>query len=91
MEEVAKNLSPAEWPFPIVQLFLDKRSLDATLEAAGREPARQWDTQFYIGEYYLLRGDREESIKRLQMALERCPKDNFQYRLALEDLLSLRQ
>lgn len=87
--KTAGKLKPAEWPYPIVDLYLGKKSLKET-EAAAKTPAQKCEVQFYVGEWHLIRKDRSEATKALQSAVDSCPKDYVEYRGAVEELKRLK-
>src|SRR5262249_49949950 len=81
-------LKPAEWPFPIVELFLGRRTPAAVLDAA-RDPGERCEAQFYLGQWHLLRDKRADSIEALRKAVEACPKDFNEYAGAVAELKRL--
>jgi hypothetical protein len=42
--------------------------------------------QFYTGEWHLLKGNRAAATIALQAAIGICPKDTFEYKVALAEL-----
>jgi tetratricopeptide (TPR) repeat protein len=91
--EIAKlstKLSGDDWPAPIVQLALGKKtSADAILSSATT-PEQKCEAQFYVGEWQLLQKDRSEAIKALQAAADSCPKDATESMAAREELKRLK-
>ena len=83
----AAQPSPA-WPAPVVELFLDKRSVEATLSAAGTPPQR-CEAQFYVGEWKLLRGDKAGAVMALEAAAASCPKTFIEAKGAQAELKRL--
>jgi tetratricopeptide (TPR) repeat protein len=79
--------SPA-WPSPVVELFLDKRTVEATLSAAGTAPQR-CEAQFYVGEWKLLHGDKAGAVVALEAAAATCPKTFIEYKGARAELKRL--
>jgi lipoprotein NlpI len=53
LEANAAKLKQPDWPYPVVEFFLGRRELGATLAAAGK-PNERCQAQFYIGEWHLL-------------------------------------
>ena len=49
--KAAAKLKPDDWPYPIVDLYLGRKSLQA-VEAAATKPEQRCEAQFYIGEWY---------------------------------------
>lgn len=85
---VAK-LNRDEWPYPIVELYLGKKSAKAA-EDAAKTTGEKCEAQFYIGEWYLLKKDKAEATKALQAAADTCPKDFVEASAAVEELKRLK-
>jgi tetratricopeptide (TPR) repeat protein len=85
----ASRLKAGEWPYPIIDLYLGKKSAQAA-EGAAKTPGEKCEAQFYIGEWHLLRKDRSEAAKALQAAADSCPKDFVENRAAAEELKRLK-
>jgi lipoprotein NlpI len=85
----AAKLKAGEWPYPIVELYLGKKSVQAA-EGLAKTPGEKCEAQFYIGEWHLLRKDRSEAAKALQAAADSCPKDFVENRAAVEELKRLK-
>ena len=65
------NVNKSRWPYPIVELFLGRRTPEATL-AAARQHEEHCDAQFYVGEWHLLRADLASAIGPLKRVAETC-------------------
>jgi lipoprotein NlpI len=85
LQRNASGLRPTTWPFPLVELFLGKRSRSATL-AAAKTPAAQCEAQYYLGQWTLLLNKRADSIAALRKAKATCPKDFIEYAGAVAEL-----
>jgi lipoprotein NlpI len=85
LSKTAGKLKSGEWPYPIVELYLGRRSPDETLSAATK-PGERCEAQFYVGQFHLARGARALAAKSLQSAVDTCPKDFVEYRGAVEEL-----
>jgi tetratricopeptide (TPR) repeat protein len=72
LETIAKRLRNGLWPAPIFALYLGTMTADAALGAATNSDERA-EAQFYLGEWHLLRNNREEAIKALKAAAQLCP------------------
>ena len=75
-EELAINsatLKQSDWPFPVVELFLGRRTSEATL-AASEKPDERCEAQFYIGEWHLLHADHSAAREPLQAAANTCSR-----------------
>jgi tetratricopeptide (TPR) repeat protein len=81
----AAGLESKDWPYPIIDLFLGRKQLQA-VEAAAETPEQQCEARFYVGQWHLMRGARPAAAKSLQAAVDTCPKDFVEYRGAVEEL-----
>ena len=81
----AARLAPTEWPYPIIELLLGKRSPEDTLAAAGTANER-CEASFYVGEWYLAHDDRPKARPLLQRAVDTCPKSFGEYFAAAAEL-----
>jgi lipoprotein NlpI len=90
LAKAAEQLKSPDWPSPMVELFLGKKSL-ATAQAAASKPEEKCEAQFFVGEWRLLGKDRSEATKALQMAVDTCPKDFAEYAGAVAELKRLKQ
>ena len=88
LQNNAADLKPAEWPFPVIELFLDRRS-PADMVAATTKPNEQCEAQYYLGEWHLLRDERAASIEALRKAVETCPKGFNEFAGAVAELKRL--
>jgi tetratricopeptide (TPR) repeat protein len=90
LAKAAARLEGSEWPIPIVEFYLGKRSLDAALGEASK-PEQRCEAQFYIGQWHLVRGNRAPALNALRTAADTCPKDFIEYQGALEELKRLKK
>jgi tetratricopeptide (TPR) repeat protein len=90
LQSNASMLKPADWPFPVVELFLGRRTAAATL-ATATSPDDRCEAQYYVGEWHLLRGDHSAALPALKSAAGTCPKGFNEYRLAQAELKRLGQ
>jgi lipoprotein NlpI len=88
LETNAKNLNQPDWPYPLVELFLGRRTLETTL-AAATKLVDHCAAQFYVGEWQLLRDDRLAAKMSMRAAVGICPKDLMEYDVALAELQRL--
>jgi tetratricopeptide (TPR) repeat protein len=85
LQDNSATLSSKEWPFPVVELFLERRT-SAEMVAAAVKPNEVCEAQFYLGQWHLLRDERAESIEALRKAVETCPKDFDEFAGAVAEL-----
>jgi tetratricopeptide (TPR) repeat protein len=85
----AQKLTQTDWPYPVVELFLERRTSEALTAIAGN-PVQRCEAQFYVGEWYLLRQGREEAARTLRSAADDCPKNVTERQAAIEELKRLK-
>ena len=90
LEVFASKLKPAEWPYPVVQLFLGRKTPHQVLAAAGN-PNELCEAQFYVGAWHALRGERGAAGAPLRTAVDTCPKWFAEYYGAQAELKRLGQ
>jgi lipoprotein NlpI len=88
------NFNLAEWPGPIVNLFLDKidekTASFAALEAWKKKNSGQFcQALFFSGEQGLLSNRRDDAVRYFQGAVAAGPKDLFEYQGAVAELSRL--
>jgi hypothetical protein len=86
----AARLAVTIWPFPVIEFYLGRRSLDDMRAAAGKA-GEKCESAFYAGEWELLRSNRAEARELLQDATDTCPKTYHEYAGALSELKRLSQ
>ena len=59
LQKGAVSLKPAEWPFPVVELYLGRRTPAAML-AVAQNSGERCEAQFHLGQWQLLRDKRIE-------------------------------
>jgi tetratricopeptide (TPR) repeat protein len=74
LEANAARLRSKGWPYPVIELYLGRRSPAEVLSLASK-PEERCEAQFYTGEWYLLRGDRTAAATALQAAANICSKE----------------
>ncbi|MFQ5657704.1 MAG: tetratricopeptide repeat protein [Candidatus Methylomirabilales bacterium] len=95
--ELARNAGKADlngWPGPVVSLFLGKTTPQQVLAAAKDSDQRKQREQeceafFYVGQYYLLRGNRGESARLFRKALDTGITGFYEYSGAKVELKRL--
>jgi tetratricopeptide (TPR) repeat protein len=85
LESSAAALKQPDWPFPVVELFLGRKTAAETL-AAATTPDQRCEAQYYIGEWYLQRGEKTAALPALQAAADTCPKAFDEFQLAQFEL-----
>lgn len=87
---LARNAS-REWPYPIGEMLLNRRTPESLLEAAhssdsGLERDQLCEAYFYLGQKYLLDGDREQAREFFDKAYRQDVKPYSEYVLARHEL-----
>jgi lipoprotein NlpI len=78
LERSLKSIDQTAWPAPVLGLFLGRdkpeavRAAAAEGDAAGRAD-RGCEAAFYLGEYALLEGRRDDALTLLRQAGDQCP------------------
>lgn len=88
MRANARGLKAADWPFPVTELLLGRRTPQQTLSSA-KTPAERCEAQFYIGEWQLLRRDRAAARRAWETAVDTCPKSLAEFAGAVAELKRL--
>ena len=70
----ATGIKSTEWPYPIIEMFLGRRTEQATVEAAGSLGEQLCEAQFFIAELLLLREKHTDAIGGLRSAVDTCSK-----------------
>jgi len=83
------RLETKEWPYAVAELYLDRRSPEATLAAVSDADGR-CEAQFYIGQWHILKGRMLEARKKLEIAANTCPKTFIEYEVAVAELKQMK-
>jgi lipoprotein NlpI len=83
------------WPAPLIRHYLGEANIAQALAAAGDGDAKvrlaqSCEANFYGGELALLRHDRPEAQRLLQIAADGCPQGFVEANAALMELIALR-
>jgi tetratricopeptide (TPR) repeat protein len=73
LSQAKSQLNMGAWPGPIVRLFggeLTAEALDASTDSTNTDQV--CDANFFIGEFKLLAGEKEEAAKRFRLAVPGC-------------------
>jgi tetratricopeptide (TPR) repeat protein len=86
LEENANRLDRSDPLYPVVELFLGRRTADALLTDAGDS---RCEFQFYLANWHILHGDNKSAIQALNEALGSCSKADIPYyetKIALKEM-----
>jgi lipoprotein NlpI len=96
--ELATNATKVDrqkWPAPIIDLLAGMTDVHGVLEVASSDPKKEREQMcvaaFFVGEWYLLQGQRTEARTSLERAERECPKSFLQYFSAAAELKRLAQ
>jgi lipoprotein NlpI len=84
LEQVAAGTSLGEWPGAIIEMLLERISPEDLLDSAidtdeQKERDRTCEALFYIGEYYLIKGDRAAAARALRGSIAMGVTDFIEY------------
>jgi tetratricopeptide (TPR) repeat protein len=82
-------LKAEDWPTPVIDFYLGRRTVEA-MRAAARRPAQNCEAEFYGGEWHLLRGEVHDAKTSLQAAARACAKASKEYAAATAELKRLK-
>jgi tetratricopeptide (TPR) repeat protein len=87
--ELSKNAAKLDrnnWPYPAIEFFLGRRSLES-MRAAAKQPLDKCQAEFYAGEWYSLHDKPADAKRAWQSAVDICERfDNFEYEGAVAQL-----
>jgi tetratricopeptide (TPR) repeat protein len=86
--ELAANAAQASiknWPAPVIDFYLGRRSLDQMRDAA-KNPLERCEAAFYGGEWNLLRNTAREARTAFRIAMRDCAKSSKEYVTAVAEL-----
>lgn len=88
------ELKNRQWPVPILDLYIGKRTPADVFDEAGtwlraREDVQVCQADFYVAEWHLGRGDTAAATPLLQAAVKRCVSEAIEHRAALSELKRL--
>jgi len=81
----ATRLKNRDWPYPVIDFYLGRRTLDE-FRAAAITTDQKCEVAFYSGQWDLLRGEKAAARTMLQNAADTCPKNFIEYTGALVEL-----
>src|SRR5262245_13300531 len=80
-----ERLKSKAWPYPVIEFYLGRRSLDSMHEASTK-PEEKCEAAFYAGEWQLMSGNKPDARTALQTAADTCPKTFYEYNGAVAEL-----
>jgi lipoprotein NlpI len=90
LEANARRLTSKEWPYAVTELYLGKRSPEATLDAAD-EANDRCEAHFYIGQWHVLKGSLAPARTAFEFAAKTCPQTFIEYEAAVAELRRMKR
>ena len=90
LEANVSRLKNKEWPYAVTELYLGKRSPEATLGAASKDDEDRCEAHFYVGQWHMLKGRLVEARKAFEVAANTCTKTFIEYEVAVAELKRLK-
>jgi tetratricopeptide (TPR) repeat protein len=88
IDELQRNssaLDRAAWPYPVIELYIGKRSKAATL-ALAKTADHRCESRFYVGQWHVLRKEQAQAISEFKAAVGMCTRTMVEYSVALAEL-----
>ena len=79
--ELAKNaasLNNKDWAYPIIEFYLDRRTLKETQSSAVTD-SQKCELSYYVAEWHILRSEQDSALKELDVAIAICPRSFIEY------------
>lgn len=94
LSAAAEKLDLAQWPGPVVRLYLGRLTPADLLTAADNpDPVKKreqvCEANFYTAAYVLMRDDRSAAIRLFRLAAADCPHNFIEFDAALAELKAL--
>lgn len=96
LAEAAKQLDMTAWPAPVIRHFLGELTIEQTFTAASDadphvKAAQTCEANFYSGEIALLKKNKKEAQKLLNVAADTCPPSFIESTAAIAELIPLNE
>jgi lipoprotein NlpI len=86
----AEQVRSTNWPYPLIELFLRRRSPEKVMAVAARHPQAAVEAHFFIAQWHLIDCKARAARIELKAALANCPKTLPEYKIARAELKRLR-
>ncbi len=90
LEAHVSSLNGRDWPYPVYELFVGRRSASSLLGLA-QNPEEQCEARLFVGEWHLLKGDVTNAGEHFRTAIEVCRSEAALLALARTELRRLAQ
>jgi lipoprotein NlpI len=84
----ADKLRAKDWPFPLIELLLGRRSIDQVMTDAAT-PEQRCEAGFHIGQWRIARAERDSAIAYMKAAARDCEKGGVEALVATAELKRL--
>jgi lipoprotein NlpI len=96
LKRYANSMDEEKWPAAVIELFLGETKPAKVLsQAADPDPKTNkgniCEADFFLGEWHILRNERQEARRLLNRARDECPRDSLQYESAIAELERLKR
>lgn len=94
-EQDAKGVPNDAWPAPVLRAYLGQIGPEALLAAAAHPDAKtqaeqRCEANYYLGQWYLIRGEQDRAVAHFRAAQDQCPRFFLEYTGATAELRRLR-
>jgi lipoprotein NlpI len=94
LSQASAKLDMAQWPAPIVRMYLGRMPPEAVLAAAddpdaGKKKKQVCQANFYSGEWALRMDAKDEAVRRFRLARSGCPREAQEWFAANAELKAL--
>ena len=90
LEAAERRMNSQDWPYAVFELYLGRRDVAATLDAAQTSDQR-CEAHFYVGEWLIVQGERPAAKQHLEETVATCPKAFIEHTGAQAELGRLGQ
>jgi|SRR5581483_1858141 len=94
LSQTSSQIDMTVWPAPIIRLFMNQMTAGAVLAAADspdetKKVGEVCEANVYIGEWSLLKGEKDEAVRLLRLGLRDCPHTFIELGAAKAELKAL--
>jgi lipoprotein NlpI len=94
LSQAVSQIDMANWPGPVIRLFMGEITPADALAAAkdpdaDRQAAQVCEANFYSGELALAQGDQQEALRLFRFSASQCPKTFSEWMAANAELRTL--
>lgn len=82
----APQYDPHQWPNPLKEFYMGRLQSDAVMKLADAGEGQACDVNFYVGEWFLVHGDKVAAEPLLEKAIRGCPDAGNEPRMAAFEL-----